>query len=350
MRGAKDGKGRGKQVIGVARTCSLILIVLDVMKPLTHKHIIERELEGFGIRLNKLPPNISFKKKDKGGISVTHTVPLTNIDEETIKSICHEYRITNAQISLRCDATADDVIDVIEGNRLYIPCLYVMNKIDQITIEELDLISRVPHYVPISAHHETNTRSITSPLKYTSTADWCVRFESIDLVRICVDVCTMATVKTTIKTELCSFSEYRIYPGRGQRFVAKDGKVHTFLFRKEASLFKQKTKPVKLHWTLSWRRMNKKGAKDALSKRRTRKPAKTLQKAIVGLSLEDIKRTRALKPEAKAKTTAAVKEAKEKAEKAKKPKAARPQQQQPGAKLPKLQNPKPRKQNVPRRK
>ena len=52
IEGAKDGKGRGKQVIGVARTCSLILVVLDVMKPLTHKRIIERELEGFGIRLN----------------------------------------------------------------------------------------------------------------------------------------------------------------------------------------------------------------------------------------------------------------------------------------------------------
>ena len=53
IEGAKDGKGRGKQVIGVARTCSLILIVLDAVKPMTHKRIIERELEGFGIRLNK---------------------------------------------------------------------------------------------------------------------------------------------------------------------------------------------------------------------------------------------------------------------------------------------------------
>jgi len=52
IEGAKDGKGRGKQVIGVARTCTLILIVLDVMKPVTDKRIIERELEGFGIRLN----------------------------------------------------------------------------------------------------------------------------------------------------------------------------------------------------------------------------------------------------------------------------------------------------------
>ena len=29
IEGAKDGKGRGKQVIGVGRTCTLILIVLD---------------------------------------------------------------------------------------------------------------------------------------------------------------------------------------------------------------------------------------------------------------------------------------------------------------------------------
>ena len=58
IEGAKDGKGRGKQVIAVARTCSLIIIVLDAMKPVTHKRLIERELEGFGIRLNKQPPSI----------------------------------------------------------------------------------------------------------------------------------------------------------------------------------------------------------------------------------------------------------------------------------------------------
>lgn len=74
IEGAKDGKGRGKQVIAVARTCSLIFIVLDVLKPLQHKRLLEYELEGFGIRLNKKPPNIYFKKKDKGGVNLTSTV------------------------------------------------------------------------------------------------------------------------------------------------------------------------------------------------------------------------------------------------------------------------------------
>lgn len=156
IEGAKDGKGRGKQVIGVARTCSLILIVLDAMKPLTHKRIIEKEVEGFGMRLNKQPPNITFTKKDKGGIAITNTVPLKQIDEELVRSICHEYRISNATFQIRCDASPDDIIDVIEGNRMYIPCIYVLNKIDQITIEELDILSKCPHYIPVSAHHEWN--------------------------------------------------------------------------------------------------------------------------------------------------------------------------------------------------
>merc|ERR1712227_581878 len=64
IEGAKDGKGRGKQVIAVARTCSLIFICLDIMKPLKQKALLEHELEGFGIRLNKTPPNIIFKRKE----------------------------------------------------------------------------------------------------------------------------------------------------------------------------------------------------------------------------------------------------------------------------------------------
>ena len=36
------------------------------------------------------------------------------------------------------------------------PAIYVLNKIDQISIEELDIIYKIPHCVPISAHHKWN--------------------------------------------------------------------------------------------------------------------------------------------------------------------------------------------------
>ena len=154
IEGAKDGKGRGRQVISVGMTCSLILVVLDAMKPLTHKKIIEKELEGFGIRLNKRPPNIVISKKDKGGINVTIAAgfKLKGLNNELIASICKEYRISNATVSIRCDATPDDLIDTIEGNRKYVPALYVLNKVDELTIEELDVLSKCPDYAFISAH------------------------------------------------------------------------------------------------------------------------------------------------------------------------------------------------------
>lgn len=156
IEGAKDGKGRGKQVIAVARNCNVILLVLDIAKPLAHKLIIERELDGFGIRLNQSLPDIVIKKKERGGISISTTTRLTHLDTEEIKTILDAYRIINAEVLFRGNYNADQLIDVLENNRVYIPCIYVMNKIDQISIEELDIVSRIPHNCPISAHHGWN--------------------------------------------------------------------------------------------------------------------------------------------------------------------------------------------------
>ncbi|CEQ42450.1 SPOSA6832_04253, partial [Sporobolomyces salmonicolor] len=174
IEGAKDGKGRGRQVIAVARTCNLIFIVLDVLKPLGDKAIIENELEGFGIRLNKQPPAISIKKKDKGGIAITTTVPLTKLETEEIKAVLGEYRMANCDVHFRCDPTLDEFIDVVEGGRVYIPAVYVLNKIGElayaISIEELDLLYRIPNSVPISAKDWLNIDE--------------VMWEKLDLVRI----------------------------------------------------------------------------------------------------------------------------------------------------------------------
>ena len=103
IEGAKDGKGRGRQVIGVARTCTCIMVVLDVSKPLTHKKKIEYEMEGFGIRLNKKPPQVYLKRKEKGGINIVKMMGLemTNMSDDTIRAIAHEYKVSNADIHFR---------------------------------------------------------------------------------------------------------------------------------------------------------------------------------------------------------------------------------------------------------
>merc|ERR1712072_1025480 len=92
--------------------------------------------------------------------------------------------------------------------------------------------------------------------------------------------------------------------------IGRDGKPHYFISTKAASLFHQKIKPVKLLWTQAWRRMNKKGKTNESGKKRTRKVQK-FQKAIVGMSLEDIKKKKAQKPEFRQEAKeAAAKEAK----------------------------------------
>lgn len=63
-----------------------------------------------------------------------------------VKTVLSEYRVSNADIVLKYDATVEDFIDVVEGNRIYIPCIYVLNKIDQISIEELVILSQ-PYFL-----------------------------------------------------------------------------------------------------------------------------------------------------------------------------------------------------------
>lgn len=51
----------GRQVIAVARTADLVLMMLDATKKDVHRELLEKELESVGIRLNKQKPNIYFK-------------------------------------------------------------------------------------------------------------------------------------------------------------------------------------------------------------------------------------------------------------------------------------------------
>eukprot|EP01056_Protomagalhaensia_sp_Gyna25_P004089 Protomagalhaensia_sp_Gyna_25__4088@NODE_36_length_6784_cov_145_152706_g25_i0_p5_GENE_NODE_36_length_6784_cov_145_152706_g25_i0NODE_36_length_6784_cov_145_152706_g25_i0_p5_ORF_typecomplete_len131_score25_85Ribosomal_L24e/PF01246_20/6_2e19_NODE_36_length_6784_cov_145_152706_g25_i062326624 len=98
---------------------------------------------------------------------------------------------------------------------------------------------------------------------------------------------------TTLKLHTCSYTEMRIYPGRGRIFVSKDGKSHVLMNSKAGSLYHQRIKPVRLRWTQAWRRANRKAvALIGVGKKKSRKTVKT-QKAIVGLSLDEIQKKRA---------------------------------------------------------
>lgn len=182
IEGACDGKGRGRQVLSVARTCSLLLVVLDATKSLVLKRKIENELNNVGIRINRERPNLRVTRRASGGINITGEIRFKDgadgnkikgtdkglkdkirkdkemdapLDHETIRQILREYKINNAEII--GSGTIDDLIDAIEStlkisSLSYIPAVYVINKVDKISLEELKVVSQLPNSVCISSN------------------------------------------------------------------------------------------------------------------------------------------------------------------------------------------------------
>lgn len=70
VEGASQGRGRGRQVVSVAKTADLILMMVDATKMTQQKALLELELEAVGIRLNKKRPDVTVKTRPTGGITV----------------------------------------------------------------------------------------------------------------------------------------------------------------------------------------------------------------------------------------------------------------------------------------
>ncbi|RTG82485.1 AFG3 family protein [Schistosoma bovis] len=70
--------------------------------------------------------------------------------------VAHYVEIFNAEVIFREDSTPDEFIDVVVGGRVYLACLYVYNKIDQISLQEVDRLARQPHSVVVSCNLKLN--------------------------------------------------------------------------------------------------------------------------------------------------------------------------------------------------
>lgn len=79
----------------------------------------------------------------------------------------------NADVLIHDDSTVDDLIDVIEGNRKFVKCLYCYNKIDTISMEEVNMIAEQPNTVVISCNLKLNFDGLLDKI-----------WEQLDLVRV----------------------------------------------------------------------------------------------------------------------------------------------------------------------
>jgi uncharacterized protein len=138
--GAASGKGRGREVLTVIRNADLVLMVVDVNHP-EHFPAIMKEVHDAHIRMNKVKPEVFIKKKTKGGIQIGKTVKL-GISDDTIKKVMREFKMVNADVLIRSPIDVDDLIDVIEGNKKYIPAIVCVTKSDLVSTLTLNRVKK----------------------------------------------------------------------------------------------------------------------------------------------------------------------------------------------------------------
>jgi ribosome-interacting GTPase 1 len=174
IKGASSGKGLGRRVLAVARSADLILFVVDVFQP-EARGLLERELRTTGIRVDESPPNVVIEKVDSGGISVASQAKMTKMSETLVKDILRVYDINGARVLIREDIDDQQLIDVLAGNRVYVPSLTAMNKIDLVNAGFTgELTRKLPYrFVPISAESDVNVQALKEEI-----------YRKLDFVRI----------------------------------------------------------------------------------------------------------------------------------------------------------------------
>lgn len=159
VRGAASGRGRGKEVISVVRNSNLVLFLLDVFQT-EHYKVLMQELYDAGIRINMSPPDVTIKRMDRGGVIISTTIEL-EMSEDLIKAILGEYKIHNAHVLLRENINMDQLIDAVMANRVYIPAVIVINKVDMANEEILEFCrAKFPDATLISANEERNLEAV----------------------------------------------------------------------------------------------------------------------------------------------------------------------------------------------
>lgn len=173
LMGAAIGKGRGREVLSVVRNSDMVLFLIDVGHP-EHYRVLQKEIYDSGLRVNEQRPDVKIKKKARGGISIGKTLKLSTLNNKTITDILREYRLNNADIVIRSDITADQLIDVIESNKHYIPAITVLTKIDMVSDKELEKVrDLIKPDIMISAEKGTNIEELKELI-----------FQKLNLIRI----------------------------------------------------------------------------------------------------------------------------------------------------------------------
>ncbi len=125
---ASIGKGRGKEVLSVARGADLLVIMTDP-KRLKFFEKILFEMKKAGIRINKRRPSVRIEKEISGGLTIVSNIK-QDFDLNDVKGIAQEFGIKNGRVILKEKLTIDQVIDSFSERIVYKSAIFVVNKSD----------------------------------------------------------------------------------------------------------------------------------------------------------------------------------------------------------------------------
>lgn len=173
IEGAASGRGRGKEVLAMARNANLVLFVVDALHP-NHLPLLQKEVFDVGIRPTLRKPDVKIVRKIKGGISIHSTVKLTKVSVETLIAILKEFKWVNADVVIREDIDIDQFIDCIEGNRSYVPQLVCISKADLLDpIQKKHIAEQIPSCIFVSAEKKQGIDELKEAI-----------FENLNFIRV----------------------------------------------------------------------------------------------------------------------------------------------------------------------
>jgi len=227
IEGAASGRGLGKRVLSVARSADMVLLILDVFQP-QHIDLLKRELSEIGIKVDQKPPDVLIEKTETGGISVNVQVK-SQVSESLAKDILRVYGVHNCRLTLRePNLTDDQLIDLLAGNRVYVPSIVVLNKIDLVDNTLLAELRRKigNNFIPISADGDKNIESVRDAI-----------FQKLDFIRVFLkpkgqdadleepliirSECTVSDVCTKIRRTMTADFKYAQVWGSSVKFSAQ---------------------------------------------------------------------------------------------------------------------------------
>ncbi|WP_188876421.1 OBG GTPase family GTP-binding protein [Halarchaeum grantii] len=182
IEGAAGGRGGGREVLSVIRSADLVVFVLSAFEIDQYDRLYD-ELYDNKIRLDTEPPHVRISKKIKGGIDVNTSGDL-ELDNDTVREVLRSQGYVNADVTIRGNPDVDELVDGVMANRVYLPSLTVVNKVDLIEPSYAETVKSElrerdidpDEAVFISAHEERGLDALKDRL-----------WSELDLIRVYMD-------------------------------------------------------------------------------------------------------------------------------------------------------------------